>query len=163
MILIRTLEYCAKGCYGRRGWPGSRSPHSSLSCPLRYTHVTSMRLESLPDSTQLSISFVSGIPNSCGRTYQPSVSHERSMDSTSGGELFKFDRSLMERLSDNGMVMSQINVQRRMRPSISHFVRCVVCSSRRTEQRHLYVLPGPSCTRSLRTTLLSITIHWCKA
>ena len=48
------------------------------------------------------------------------------MDSKSGRELFKFDRSLMERLSDNGMAMSQINVQRRMRPSISHFVRCAI-------------------------------------
>jgi hypothetical protein len=52
-----------------------------------------------------------------------------SMDSPSGMDLFKFDRSLMERLSDMGMVMSQINVQRRMRPTISHFVRCVICSS----------------------------------
>ncbi|KAH9032058.1 AAA domain-containing protein [Lactarius pseudohatsudake] len=41
-----------------------------------------------------------------------------SMESASGRELFKFDRSLMERLSDGGMSMSQINVQRRMRPSI---------------------------------------------
>ncbi|KAH8976901.1 hypothetical protein EDB92DRAFT_1938185 [Lactarius akahatsu] len=49
-----------------------------------------------------------------------------SMDSVSGGELFKFDRSLMERLSDGGMSMSQINVQRRMRPSISHFVRTIL-------------------------------------
>ncbi|KAH9038181.1 hypothetical protein EDB85DRAFT_526111 [Lactarius pseudohatsudake] len=49
-----------------------------------------------------------------------------SMDSTSGRELFKFDRSLMERLSDGGMTMSQINVQRRMRPSISHFVRTIL-------------------------------------
>ncbi|KAH9066137.1 hypothetical protein EDB87DRAFT_1732090 [Lactarius vividus] len=49
-----------------------------------------------------------------------------SMDSTSGRELFKFDRSLMERLSDRGMSMSQINVQRRMRPSISHFVRKIL-------------------------------------
>ncbi|KAH9014346.1 hypothetical protein EDB85DRAFT_875353 [Lactarius pseudohatsudake] len=49
-----------------------------------------------------------------------------SMDSMSGGELFKFDRSLMERLSDGGMSMSQINVQRRMRPSISHFVRTIL-------------------------------------
>ncbi|KAH8998227.1 hypothetical protein EDB86DRAFT_2828512 [Lactarius hatsudake] len=49
-----------------------------------------------------------------------------SMDSTSGRELFKFDRSLMERLSDGGMSMSQINVQRRMRPSISHFVRTIL-------------------------------------
>ena len=45
------------------------------------------------------------------------------MDSPSGMELFKFDRSLMERLSDMGMSMSQINVQRRMRPTISHFAR----------------------------------------
>ncbi|KAH8998206.1 hypothetical protein EDB86DRAFT_3148849 [Lactarius hatsudake] len=49
-----------------------------------------------------------------------------SMDSMSGRELFKFDRSLMERLSDEGMSMSQINVQRRMRPSISHFVRTIL-------------------------------------
>ncbi|KAH8998231.1 hypothetical protein EDB86DRAFT_821891 [Lactarius hatsudake] len=48
------------------------------------------------------------------------------MDSMSGRELFKFDRSLMERLSDGGMSMSQINVQRRMRPSISHFVRTIL-------------------------------------
>jgi hypothetical protein len=34
----------------------------------------------------------------------------------------------MERLSDGGMAMSQINVQRRMRPSISHFVRYEVSS-----------------------------------
>jgi hypothetical protein len=77
MILTRTSEYCTKGCYGRRGRPGSRSTHSGLSCPLRYIHVTSMRLEGLPDSTQLSISFVSGIPNSCAQTCQPSVSHQR--------------------------------------------------------------------------------------
>jgi len=51
------------------------------------------------------------------------LSKALSMDSASGRELFKFDRSLMERLSDMGMAMSQINVQRRMRPTISHFVR----------------------------------------
>ena len=45
------------------------------------------------------------------------------MDSRPGKELYKFDRSLMERLSDMGMAMSQINVQRRMRTAISHFVR----------------------------------------
>ncbi|KAF8265013.1 hypothetical protein EI94DRAFT_400563 [Lactarius quietus] len=49
-----------------------------------------------------------------------------SMDSKSGKELYKFDRSLMERLSDGGTSMSQINVQRRMRPSISHFVRTIL-------------------------------------
>ncbi|TBU41804.1 hypothetical protein BD309DRAFT_964525 [Dichomitus squalens] len=46
-----------------------------------------------------------------------------SMDSGIGNELYKFDRSLMERLSDVGYPMSQINVQRRMRPTISHFIR----------------------------------------
>jgi hypothetical protein len=48
------------------------------------------------------------------------------MDSARGSELYKFDRSLMERLSDAGMSMSQLNVQRRMRPMISHFIRYVV-------------------------------------
>lgn len=45
------------------------------------------------------------------------------MDSERGKQLFKFDRSLMERLADNGFPMSQINVQRRMRPPISHHIR----------------------------------------
>ena len=42
------------------------------------------------------------------------------MDNERGKRTFKFDRSLMERLADNGFPMSQINVQRRMRPIISH-------------------------------------------
>ncbi|KAH9923478.1 uncharacterized protein BXZ73DRAFT_50943 [Epithele typhae] len=46
-----------------------------------------------------------------------------SMDSRQGKELYKFDRSLMERLHDEQYPMSQINVQRRMRPAISHFIR----------------------------------------
>ncbi len=45
----------------------------------------------------------------------------------------------MERLSDGGMSMSQINVQRRMRPSISHFVRYAVPSCSQIESR-FYVL-----------------------
>ncbi|KAI0294246.1 hypothetical protein B0F90DRAFT_1758208 [Multifurca ochricompacta] len=49
-----------------------------------------------------------------------------SMESTSGRDLYKFDRSLMERLSDAGVSMSQINIQRRMRPSISHFIRTIL-------------------------------------
>ncbi|KAI8974770.1 hypothetical protein BD414DRAFT_424028 [Trametes punicea] len=49
-----------------------------------------------------------------------------SMDSAKGRELFMFDRSLMERLVDNGFRMSQLNVQRRMRPSISHFIRTIL-------------------------------------
>ena len=46
-----------------------------------------------------------------------------SMDNERGKRMFKFDRSLMERLADNGFPMSQINVQRRMRPTISHHIR----------------------------------------
>lgn len=45
------------------------------------------------------------------------------MDSGRGKDFFMFDRSLMERLADNGFPMSQINVQRRMRPAISHHIR----------------------------------------
>ena len=58
-----------------------------------------------------------------------------SMDSTSGWELIQFDRSLMGRLSDGGMRMSQINVQQGMQPSISHFVRYEVSSHRQIESR----------------------------
>ncbi|KAG8683105.1 hypothetical protein FRC11_013964, partial [Ceratobasidium sp. 423] len=39
------------------------------------------------------------------------------------GYIYKFDRSLMERLSSGGFPMSQINVQRRMRPEISSLIR----------------------------------------
>ena len=48
------------------------------------------------------------------------------MDSRRGSELFKFDMSLMERLAKSGFPMSQIDVQRRMRPTISNLVRFVV-------------------------------------
>lgn len=47
------------------------------------------------------------------------------MDSERGKTFFKFDRSLMERLADSGFPMTQLNVQRRMRPSISEFIRSV--------------------------------------
>ncbi|KAF8959737.1 hypothetical protein BDZ97DRAFT_1666780 [Flammula alnicola] len=46
-----------------------------------------------------------------------------SMDNKRGRELFKFDMSLMERLSISGLVMSRIDVQRRMRPTISSLIR----------------------------------------
>ena len=48
------------------------------------------------------------------------------MDSAQGKELYKFDRSLMERLADANFPMTQINVQRRMRPDISHFIRYLI-------------------------------------
>lgn len=46
-----------------------------------------------------------------------------SVDSRRGRELFKFDMSLMERLSTSGLPMSRLDVQRRMRPSISSLIR----------------------------------------
>ncbi|KIY53920.1 hypothetical protein FISHEDRAFT_54900 [Fistulina hepatica ATCC 64428] len=54
------------------------------------------------------------------------ATYQLSMDSDKGKELYRFDRSLMERLSDNGAPMSLINVQRRMRPQISQFVRKIL-------------------------------------
>ncbi|KAF8748911.1 P-loop containing nucleoside triphosphate hydrolase protein [Rhizoctonia solani] len=39
------------------------------------------------------------------------------------GKIYKFDQSLMERLSSSGFPMSQIDVQRRMRPEISSLIR----------------------------------------
>ncbi|KAF5380591.1 hypothetical protein D9615_004617 [Tricholomella constricta] len=46
-----------------------------------------------------------------------------SVESKRGNQLFKFDMSLMERLSSTGFPMSQIDVQRRMRPAISSLIR----------------------------------------
>ena len=89
--------------------------------------------------TQSNISSVLGIRSSFGLIWRHTVSSfckltrflraltysltALSMDSARGMDLFKFDRSLMERLADNGFPMSQINVQRRMRPTISHHIR----------------------------------------
>ncbi|KAF8813222.1 P-loop containing nucleoside triphosphate hydrolase protein, partial [Phlegmacium glaucopus] len=39
------------------------------------------------------------------------------------GQIYKFDMSLMERLSTSGLTMSRIDVQRRMRPMISSLIR----------------------------------------
>ncbi|KAF9227364.1 hypothetical protein BS17DRAFT_747823 [Gyrodon lividus] len=46
-----------------------------------------------------------------------------SMDSRRGRELYRFDMSLMERLAASGLSMSRIDVQRRMRPTISSLIR----------------------------------------
>jgi len=51
------------------------------------------------------------------------------MDNRVGGQIYKFDRSLMERLADNGSHMSLINVQRRMRPEIADYPRQVAQSA----------------------------------
>lgn len=45
------------------------------------------------------------------------------MDHKKGKQLYRFDMSLLERLSEAGMIMSQIVVQRRMRPAISNLIR----------------------------------------
>lgn len=47
------------------------------------------------------------------------------MDNTRTGKVFRFDESLMERLSRMGLRMSQLDVQRRMRPEIADLVRWV--------------------------------------
>ena len=88
---------------------------------------------------QSNISSVSGTQNSLGPIWRHTVGGfckltclpqaftssltALSMDNDRGKDMFKFDRSLMERLADNGFLMSQINVQRRMRPTISHHIR----------------------------------------
>ncbi|EPQ57199.1 P-loop containing nucleoside triphosphate hydrolase protein [Gloeophyllum trabeum ATCC 11539] len=46
-----------------------------------------------------------------------------SMDNRQGAQLYRFDMSLMERLSSAGLPMSRIDVQRRMRPTISNLIR----------------------------------------
>ncbi|KAG8218136.1 P-loop containing nucleoside triphosphate hydrolase protein [Butyriboletus roseoflavus] len=46
-----------------------------------------------------------------------SVEHPR------GSQLYRFDMSLMERLATSGLPMSRIDVQRRMRPTISSLIR----------------------------------------
>lgn len=53
------------------------------------------------------------------------------MDNPRGRRLYRFDMSLMERLATSGLAMSRIDVQRRMRPTISNLIRCASqCSSR---------------------------------
>ncbi|KAG6850946.1 hypothetical protein H0H93_005815 [Arthromyces matolae] len=55
---------------------------------------------------------------------RPTLNNYRlSVDSMTGKKLYRFDMSLMERLSSSQFPMSQINVQRRMRPSISNLIR----------------------------------------
>ncbi|KAF8629392.1 hypothetical protein AX15_003447 [Amanita polypyramis BW_CC] len=46
-----------------------------------------------------------------------------SVDSKRGSQLYKFDMSLMERLSKEGFPMSRIDVQRRMRPEVAQLIR----------------------------------------
>jgi hypothetical protein len=45
------------------------------------------------------------------------------MDHPRGKECYRFDMSLMERLSSSGLPMSQLQIQRRMTPPISSLIR----------------------------------------
>ncbi|KAG8944441.1 hypothetical protein FRC03_002079, partial [Tulasnella sp. 419] len=46
-----------------------------------------------------------------------------SADHPRGGEVYRFDQSLMERLWKMGFPMSKLDVQRRMRPAVSNLIR----------------------------------------
>ena len=48
------------------------------------------------------------------------------MDHPTGKQIYRFDQSLMERLFSSGLAMSQLNVQRRMRPDISALIRYLI-------------------------------------
>ncbi|KEP48218.1 NFX1-type zinc finger protein [Rhizoctonia solani 123E] len=50
-------------------------------------------------------------------------SYKLATDNPKTGKLYRFDQSLMERLSSSRFPMSQIDVQRRMRPEISSLIR----------------------------------------
>ncbi|KAG8980426.1 hypothetical protein FRC05_006058 [Tulasnella sp. 425] len=55
--------------------------------------------------------------------------YQISADNPGIGQLYRFDRSLMERLSDSGLRMSRLDVQRRMRPEVSELIRCTLYPS----------------------------------
>ncbi|KAJ1300335.1 hypothetical protein OPQ81_005156 [Rhizoctonia solani] len=55
---------------------------------------------------------------------RPNVNNYKlSVDNRETGSIYRFDQSLMERLHKSGFPMSQLNVQRRMRPAISSLIR----------------------------------------
>ncbi|KAG8908691.1 hypothetical protein FRC01_007295 [Tulasnella sp. 417] len=51
------------------------------------------------------------------------ANYQLSMENPRTGKVFRFDQSLMERLSGMGLPMAQLDVQRRMRPRIADLVR----------------------------------------
>ena len=59
-----------------------------------------------------------------------------SMDHPHGKLIYKFDMSLMERLSSSGLPMSQINVQRRMRPEVADLVRYAIVVPEQSNGTH---------------------------
>ncbi|KAG8908575.1 hypothetical protein FRC01_007332 [Tulasnella sp. 417] len=58
---------------------------------------------------------------------RPSIeNYQLSADNPGIGQVYQFDRSLMERLSSSELRMSRLDVQRRMRPEISELIRCTL-------------------------------------
>ncbi|KIO21376.1 hypothetical protein M407DRAFT_29032 [Tulasnella calospora MUT 4182] len=55
--------------------------------------------------------------------------YQLSADNPGIGQIYQFDRSLMERLASSGLRMSRLDVQRRMRPEISELIRCTLYPS----------------------------------
>ncbi|CCO31231.1 NFX1-type zinc finger-containing protein 1 [Rhizoctonia solani AG-1 IB] len=64
-------------------------------------------------------------------------SYKLATDNPKTGKIYKFDQSLMERLSSSGFPMSQIDVQRRMRPEISSLIRNTLYPNLRDNERVL--------------------------
>jgi hypothetical protein len=52
-----------------------------------------------------------------------------STEHRTGGQLYNFDMSLMERLARQDFPMSQLQIQRRMRPEVSNIIRSVAVSA----------------------------------
>ena len=63
------------------------------------------------------------IYNVSGGVYKELIADVALSMESKRGEIYKFDMSLMERLSVSGLPMSRIDVQRRMRPEISSLIR----------------------------------------
>ncbi|KDN33760.1 hypothetical protein RSAG8_13147, partial [Rhizoctonia solani AG-8 WAC10335] len=64
-------------------------------------------------------------------------SYKLATDNPKTGKIYKFDQSLMERLSSSGFPMSQIDVQRRMRPEISSLIRSTLYPNLKDNDRVL--------------------------
>ncbi|KAG8902313.1 hypothetical protein FRC00_012826 [Tulasnella sp. 408] len=64
-----------------------------------------------------------------GQVLEAHILAKLSADNPGIGQVYRFDRSLMERLSDSGLRMSRLDEQRRMRPEISELIRCTLYPS----------------------------------
>ncbi|KAG8761161.1 hypothetical protein FRC11_014303 [Ceratobasidium sp. 423] len=64
-------------------------------------------------------------------------SYKLSIENPKTGKIYRFDQSLMERLTSSGFPMSQIDVQRRMRPEISSLIRNTLYPNLKDNERVL--------------------------